>query len=74
MRMICCRLFVVIFQLLVFQLVLKVDQYNLFFIDLVWEKEIGYEGRYNFDLDLLVFFVKRDLSCKENGLLELRRV
>nr|XP_024376822.1 uncharacterized protein LOC112282906 isoform X1 [Physcomitrium patens]XP_024376823.1 uncharacterized protein LOC112282906 isoform X1 [Physcomitrium patens]XP_024376824.1 uncharacterized protein LOC112282906 isoform X1 [Physcomitrium patens] len=60
-------------QLPVFQLALKADQYNLPPIDPAWEKETGYEGRYNLDSDLPAFLVKRDLSRKENGPSELRR-
>lgn len=73
MRMICCRLPVATPQLPVFQLALKADQYNLPPIDPAWEKETGYEGRYNLDSDLPAFLVKRDLSRKENGPSELRR-
>lgn len=40
-----CRFFVIMFLLLVFLFVLRVDEFNLFLVDLVWEKVIGYEVR-----------------------------
>lgn len=69
-----CRLFIVVFKLLEFLLVLIVEFYYLFLVDLVWEKEFGYEGIFMFILDIVSFFVKKDFNFKFVVMFDLRRV